>query len=79
VRFSLNKRGNKTSAKLREEVRRKVRRIEMHFGNDTCLPVCRIEFTNGAVRYVKLGERVKQADGWVETTMYLLGANIKTD
>ena len=62
-----------TRAKLREEIRRKVRKIEIHFGDETH---CRIEFANGAVRYAKWGKRVKQEDGREETTMYLLGANI---
>jgi hypothetical protein len=60
-----------TRAKLREEIRRKVRRIEMWFGDETH---CRIEFANGALRYARWGKRVKQENGWTETTMYLLGA-----
>jgi hypothetical protein len=61
-----------TRAKLREEIRRKVSRIDMRF-----LPsqryVLRIEFCNGAVRGA-IWQNEKEADGWTETTMYLLGA-----
>jgi hypothetical protein len=63
-----------TRAKLREEIRRKVRRIDMRF-----LPnqrhVLRIEFCNGAVRGA-IWRNEKQADGWTETRLYALGAEV---
>lgn len=73
VYFTLaNETDIETRAKLREEIRRKVSRIDMRF-----LPnqrhVLRIEFCNGAVRGA-IWRNEKQADGWTETQLYTLGA-----
>lgn len=61
-----------TRAKLREEIRRKVRRIDMRFlAGRQC--VLRIQFANGAVREA-VWTSEPQGDGWTEMRMRLLGA-----